>query len=166
MLFRSARANAAPDDSAVKVEDDDDSGLVFDDTSEFVRSVQYDPVAVKVEPKTEPREQTIKVEESEADVRMQDAEESDEAEAGEITMKEEEDEEAMLHALQGAMQNAEANVKKKDEDPEVGTAEELTYGPGLASTLRTLQKQGLIAPPSADQKIGRASCRERVCLYV
>lgn len=156
-----AQAGAAPEDSAIKVEDDDDSGLVFDDTSEFVRSVQYAPVTVKVEPKTEPGQQPIDIKETSEDVRMQVAEESDEAEAGEITMKEEEDEEEIMHALQNAMQSVEAEVKKETEDADVGTAAELAFGPGLASTLKTLQKQGLIAPSSADQRDRERTQRSR-----
>ena len=41
----------------IKVEDDGDEadagGLTFDDTSEFVRAIAYDPVAVKKEPPPE-----------------------------------------------------------------------------------------------------------------
>ncbi|EJD06694.1 SART-1 protein [Fomitiporia mediterranea MF3/22] len=145
-----ARQSAAPEDSVVKVEDEEDSGLVFDDTSEFVRSVQYDPTAVK--PKVEPQEQSIKQEPSNGDVHMHDEEEMDEVEAGEVTMKEEEDEEVMLHELQNAIQSAEAVVKKEEEDAEVGTASEQTYGAGLASTLKSLRQQGILAAPTADLK--------------
>ncbi|KAL5526607.1 hypothetical protein ACEPAF_8331 [Sanghuangporus sanghuang] len=149
-----ARASAAPEDGVIKVEEtEEESGLIFDDTSEFVRSVQYEPVKVKVEASSKPREASVKVEDTQVDIHMADAEELSEVEAGEVTMKEEEDEEAMLHALEGVMQAAESEVKKEgNEDAEVGTAAEQTYGAGLASTVKVLRSQGLLAAASDDVK--------------
>lgn len=94
---------------------------------------------------------------------MEDAIEDDEVEAGEVTMKEEEDEEAMLHALESAIASAEAGVKKEedDDDVEVGTAGAQTYGSGLGATLNILRQQGVIAPPSADQREREKTQRKR-----
>ena len=97
---------------AIKLEEGDDEaagGLVFDDTSEFIRSVQYNP-EVKQEPKSRD-EVRVKSESTQRDVHMKDVagnggdgdgdadnndNDSDEdMEAGEIAMKEEEDEEAI-----------------------------------------------------------------------
>ena len=155
-----ARASAAPDDN-VKVEDDedgiDDSGLVFDDTSEFIRAIQYTHTAVKVEPKEEPREHPLKSATPQPqDVQMDGTEEAiTELEAGEVPMKEEEDDEAILHALEGAIKSAEAaeaTVKDEDEDLGVGTKAEKTYGSGMAATLNILRQQGVLAQPAADQR--------------
>ncbi|KAI5119438.1 hypothetical protein M0805_008377 [Coniferiporia weirii] len=159
------RDGTGPDDSAIKVEDedDDDSGLVFDDTSEFVRSVQYNPVAVKEEPK----EQPIKKEEvPQVDVKMQEVGENIEAEeeleAGEVTMKEEEDEEAMLNALENAIHLAETAAVKQEENGGIeGTSSEQSFGGGLGATLNILRQQGVLAAPSADQRDRERTQRQR-----
>lgn len=44
----------------VKKEEEDDSGLVFDDTTEFVRAIQYDPTAKPEPKKPEPISITIR----------------------------------------------------------------------------------------------------------
>ncbi len=86
---------------------------------------------------------------------MGDADEAvEELEAGELAGEEEDDEE-MLHALQDAINIAEAQegkVKKENGGFEVGTAAEQTFGSGMAATLNILRQQGVIAQPSVDQK--------------
>lgn len=148
-----------PED-VVKLEDEEDTGLVFDDTSEFIRSVQYNP-----EVKQEPKEPRIKSEPVQNDVQMKEAEDSDEEmEAGEIPLKEEEDEEAMLHALQQAIDNAEATIKQEPGEQgvaDVGTSSELSYGTGIGSTLNILRQQGILAAPSTDQKERERIQRQR-----
>ncbi|KAF9238499.1 SART-1 family-domain-containing protein [Melanogaster broomeanus] len=108
-------------------DDDDDSGLTFDDTSEFVRAISHHPAAVKMEPlepsiappPTKPRSPS-------RDVSMARDEVLDEIEAGEVVVKEEDDEE-MLEAI-----------------------EQPTFGSGMAGTLALLRQQGLVAQPSDD----------------
>jgi len=152
-----------PDDDAteMKTEENDDAddgtGLTFDDTSEFVRAIAYNPVVVKKELKEEPRDIPLRsptLRERE-DVPMGDADEAvEELEAGELAGEEEDDEE-MLHALQDAINIAEAQegkVKKENGGFEVGTAAEQTFGSGMAATLNILRQQGVIAQPSVDQK--------------
>ncbi|KAI0956196.1 hypothetical protein AcV7_006656 [Taiwanofungus camphoratus] len=162
-----AQSRAANSDAIVMVEDDADgeAGLTFDDTSEFVRAITYDPIVVKKEPPTEtpassapgappePRQPSV-------DVKM--AEEGDEAveelEAGEVVVKEEEDDdEEMLNAIENAIKETEAAADNSD--VLVGTQSEQTYSSGLASTLNILRSQGILATPNADQ-----TERERVQL--
>ena len=85
----------------------------------------------------------------------------EELEAGEVPVKEEEeDEEAMLHALEAAINSAETDetkVKKEEADLQVGTSSEQRFSQGMAATLNILRQQGVLAAPSADQ-----SERERV----
>lgn len=141
----------------VKMEDGEDGGdgevLTIDDTSEFVRSIAYHPVAVKPEP-VEPAI-AVKRSDTPPDVPMEDGDEAvTELEAGELPIKEEEDDEdeaAVLNAIETAIKHAEAEQKKAAEDGELGTAGEQTFGSGMASTLKILRQQGLIADPTADQ---------------
>ncbi|GJE88648.1 SART-1 domain-containing protein [Phanerochaete sordida] len=142
---------------AIKVEEEeDDSGLVFDDTSEFVRAITYDPVAVKQEPKAEPsvaRARSVSRQPSQPpqdqDVEMQD----EEAEEGEVAVKEEEDDEAMLHALENAIKQHEENEQKEiNGEILVGTASEQNFSSGMAATLNILRQQGVIAQPGSDQQ--------------
>ncbi|EIN04885.1 SART-1 protein [Punctularia strigosozonata HHB-11173 SS5] len=157
-------------DGAVKIEDDDgvgadgEGGLVFDETSEFVSSISYDPVVAKQEVKNEPTEASLRASSkqstpapvkrgtsppiaSDGDVPME------ELEAGEVVVKEEEDDAAMLDAIEEAINATEAEERKKATagDDVVGTSSEQTFNSGMASTLNILRQQGLIATPSADQ---------------
>jgi U4/U6.U5 tri-snRNP-associated protein 1 len=144
----------------VKVEDNEadregSGGLVFDDTSEFVRGITYDPVAVKKEaPEVDAvlLKATKRELPDEEDTPMIEAEE---LEAGEVVMKEEEDEDddAMLNAIENAIRVTEAKEKAaaEGEDLNVGTSSEQTFSTGMASTLNILRQQGLLATPSADQ---------------
>ena len=155
-----ARSNGF-NEPIVKVEEDEDNELVFDDTSEFIRSVQYDPIVVKPEPKAEPAH--LKAEPSD-DVDMRDAEEAREPEPGEVDMKEEEDEESMLHALQRAMDAAEsdeADVKKENGDFVVGTSAAQTHSTGLASTLNILRQQGILSSRADDLEEREKTQRRR-----
>lgn len=156
-----ARASAGLNE-IIKVEDGDDSdegdksGLVFDDTSEFVRAIQYNPIVVKTEPKEEPSARPLKLASPQPpDVVMNGTDEAvEELEAGELPVKEEEDEEAILHALESAIHSAEAVDAgvKKEEDLLAGTSSEQTFGSGLAATLNILRQQGVLAQPSADRQ--------------
>ncbi|PCH42395.1 SART-1 protein [Wolfiporia cocos MD-104 SS10] len=144
---------------------DADSGLTFDDTSEFVRAITYDPVQVKKEPPAEPRLPSVppKARSPSVDVKMSEGDQAmEELEAGEVVVKEEDDEdEEMLNAIENAIRETEAEEKARAENPDVpvGTGSEQTYSSGLASTLNILRNQGILATPSADQRE-----RERVQL--
>ena len=172
----------------IKVDDEEPTeeaqgGLTFDDTSEFVRAISYNPVTVKAEPVEPPVAQPPAKQRSVSrDVSMDRGEATEEIEAGEVTVKDEdeEDEEAMLNAIENAIKatEVEENVKQEELDG-VGTSAQHTFSTGMASTLNILRQQGILAPPAADQterervqlqrdkwladqQIGRASCRERV----
>ncbi|KAI6165801.1 SART-1 family-domain-containing protein [Pisolithus thermaeus] len=153
---------------AMKTDDLDedlaDTGLVFDDTSEFVRSITYTTAPVKTEqggPSTGPSaEQRLPSRQASITPGDQTVRE---LEAGEVVVKEEdedEDEEAMLEAVEAAIKATEAEERAAVErgvNLEVGTASEQTYGSGMAGTLALLRQQGLLAEPTADQ-----SQREKV----
>ncbi|KAH8099921.1 SART-1 protein [Cristinia sonorae] len=152
----------------IKIEDDDspdggEGGLTFDDTSEFVRAITYDPIAVKKEPaEVHATARTSKQPSEPRDIQMNADEDEtmEELEAGEVAVKEEEDEEAMLNAIENAIKEAEAaDAATQNDDVEVGTASEQTFGSGMAATLSILRNQGVLAPPKAD-----AQERERVQL--
>ena len=178
---------------AIKLEEGDDEaggGLVFDDTSEFIRSVQYNP-EVKQEPKSRD-EVRVKSESTQRDVHMKDVagngdadadnndNDSDEdMEAGEIAMKEEEDEEAILHALQHAIDTGELNLKQEEGEGQGegqgdgkgegengvdsinGTSSQLSYGSGIGATLNILRQQGILSTPSSTQQEREKTQRQR-----
>lgn len=149
----------AKDSDAIKVEDaeeaDGESGLTFDDTSEFVRAITYDPVMVKKElPEAKIREPS-KQPSSSRDVEMKAEDEViEELEAGEVVVKEEDDEEAMLNAIENAIKEQEAAdvAASNGEEVLVGTSSEQTYNTGMAATLQILRNQGILAQPKADQQ--------------
>ncbi|KAN0120677.1 SART-1 family domain containing protein [Russula decolorans] len=153
-----ARSEEPSISDPVKAEDgeadrEDSGGLVFDDTSEFVRGITYNPVAVKRQaPEVDSAPlTTTKRELPDEDTPMIEAEE---LEAGEVVMKEEdEDEDAVLNAIEDAIRVAEAEEKAaaEGEDLNVGTSSEQTFSTGMASTLNILRQQGLVATPTADQ---------------
>ena len=80
-----------------------------------------------------------------------------EMEAGEVHVKEEEDDEdelMMLDQIESAIRTVEAEEKAAGNaaaEEEVGTAGEATIGAGLAGALAVLRRTGLLATPSADQ---------------
>jgi U4/U6.U5 tri-snRNP-associated protein 1 len=116
--------------------------------------ITYNPVVVKKEaPEADgpamltPMEQVS----PDQDIPMEEAEE---LEAGEVVVKEEgEDNDAMLNAIENAIQVTEAEEKAtaEDENLDVGTSSEQMFSTGMASTLDILQQQGLLSMPTADQ---------------
>lgn len=149
---RSATANGQ---EVIQVEDDDlahEVGLTFDDTSEFVRAITYNPVAVKQEPQQPPSVAPSKQPPEPRDVEMKAEDEAiEELEAGEVVVKEEDDEEEMLNAIVNAIEQTEAEEKAvQDQGVPGGTSTEQTYGTGMASTLNILRSQGILATPTAD----------------
>ncbi|PFH52974.1 hypothetical protein AMATHDRAFT_45880 [Amanita thiersii Skay4041] len=159
------RAQETANVNSIKVEEDyqedeDESGLTFDDTSEFVRTVGLNPIIIKPEPKEAslaPMDEDTKPPIASRDVSMAPGDEAvEELEAGEVVVKDEEDEEdemAMLNAIENAIKSTEAEeaVQQNGDDGVAGTSTEQTYSTGMASTLNILRKQGILAQPAADQ---------------
>jgi len=134
---------------------DDDNGLTFDDTSEFVRSITYDPSAVKKESeetgvtrRTSPPTANRDIDMEETDVALV------ELEAGEVIIKEEDYDDEMLHAIDDAINAAEAHEQKTgmkaEGDLELGTSGEKTHDSGLAATLNILRQQGILPTPTPE----------------
>ncbi|KAI0707364.1 SART-1 protein [Earliella scabrosa] len=154
----------------IMVDDDEDGeggGLTIDDTSEFVRAITYDPTAVKKEPiesslRRQPSRESSR-QPSAPPRRQHDVDDPmEEIEAGEVVVKEEEDEEAMLNAIENAIKQTEemeASQQGGGSEAPVGTSVEQTFGQGMAATLNILRQQGVLANASADQ-----AERERVQL--
>jgi U4/U6.U5 tri-snRNP-associated protein 1 len=95
-----------------KEEEVEGEGLVFDDTSEFVRSIVYDPESEKkTVVKLPVRKEDLDGDESPGSDR-------ESPEAGEIDVKEEENEQAALFAMQMDV-DANGNVEMKAEDDAV-----------------------------------------------
>ncbi|EKM78760.1 hypothetical protein AGABI1DRAFT_75236 [Agaricus bisporus var. burnettii JB137-S8] len=143
--------------NGVKIEEE--KGLTFDDTSEFVRSVG---LHLTEEPKAEPREQSSPPERSEQkepstsrDISMAPGDMAiDELETGEISVKDEEAEDydvAMLDEIEHAIKTTEAEEAAASEGA-VGTSAEQLFGEGMASTLNILRQQGILAQPAAGQQ--------------
>ncbi|KIK93479.1 hypothetical protein PAXRUDRAFT_828941 [Paxillus rubicundulus Ve08.2h10] len=161
------REQSAHADEIIKVEDVDEnggeSGLTFDDTSEFVRAISYNPASVKIEqvessiapPPTKTRSPS-------RDASMAGDEALGEIEAGEVVMKEEDDEE-ILEAIEQAIRDTEADERIAAENGglEVGTSTEPTFGSGMSGTLALLRQQGLLAQPTDDQQERERVQRQR-----
>ncbi|KAF5382111.1 hypothetical protein D9615_004338 [Tricholomella constricta] len=143
---------------------DESGGLTFDDTSEFVRAVGNNPIIKSeskestVHPSPAPR---VKQQSPSRDVSMAPGDQvMDEVEAGEVVVKEEDEEEdemAMLNAIENALHATEVEesmqrVKQEEEDAVGGTSAEQNFSSGMASTLNILRQQGILATPVADQK--------------
>ncbi|KAH7930183.1 SART-1 protein [Leucogyrophana mollusca] len=154
-----AREESVRADDIIKVEDADEeretAGLTFDDTSEFVRAISYNPTAVKVE-QTEPTSVPTPVKQQSyfREVSMAAGDEAlDEIEAGEVIVKDEDDDdEEMLNAVEEAIKVIESEERAGENGVDgVGTSNEQNFGSGMAATLTLLRQQGILAQPSADQ---------------
>ncbi|KAI9461625.1 SART-1 protein [Lactarius psammicola] len=154
-----ARSEEPSTIDVIKVEDGEaeaegSGGLVFDDTSEFVRGITYDPVAVKREAPGADGPVTPAMPKQASPYEDIPMEEAEELEAGEVVVKDEdEDDDAMLNAIEDAIRVTEAEEKAAVEGGNlgVGTSSEQTFNSGMASTLNILRQQGLLATPSDDQ---------------
>ncbi|KAF4613943.1 hypothetical protein D9613_007570 [Agrocybe pediades] len=156
----------------IKTEDPDheeEGGLTFDETSEFVQAVGNNPI---VKPKREPQEVKLSEPKREPsrqrsmsrDVSMAPGDVAlDELEAGEVRVKEEDDDfdMGMLDDIEEAIKKTEAEEQVAGTAGEVGTAGEQTFSTGLASTLNILRQQGILAQPSADQLEREKTQRQR-----
>lgn len=151
----------ATEAEVIKVEDEqlpggDDGSLTFDDTSEFVRAITYNPVAIKKEPTDIPTTAALAMkplQSQDVEIEADEDEAMEELEAGEVVVKEEEDDEAMLNAIEDAIKQAEAtDSAQASGDIEVGTSGEQTFSTGMAATLQILRNQGVLAPPKADSQ--------------
>ncbi|RXW25546.1 hypothetical protein EST38_g317 [Candolleomyces aberdarensis] len=144
---------------AAKAEEDA-AGLVFDETTEFVQSVGLNPI---VKPKQEPKEPTLAAPaaaESGARSEIRDASMAlgdvkiEELEAGEVPVKEEDDEDynmAMLDEIERHMKLEDAGVKQ-EEEAGVGTSSEQNFSSGMAATLNILRQQGALTESSQEQR--------------
>lgn len=154
------REKSGQADDTLQIDDADDgdaNGLTFDDTSEFVRAISYNETAVKTEPAEGSVEPTSakQISSPSRDLSLAAGDEAlDEVEAGEVVK--EEGYEDMMEVI--------AEVEEKtapvNDDVEVGTLGEKTFGSGMAATLSLLRQQGVLALPSADQ-----TSRENVQLH-
>ncbi|KAH9481740.1 U4/U6.U5 tri-snRNP-associated protein 1 [Psilocybe cubensis] len=161
----------------IKNEDPDheeEGGLTFDETSEFVQAVGNNPI---VKPKPEPKEvkipaaasQPTRVKSEPRDVSMADGDVAlDELEAGEVRVKDEEDDDydmGMLDDIENAIKLTEAEEEAAALNgtavPEVGTSGEQSFSTGMASTLAILRQQGILAQPTADQLEREKTQRQR-----
>jgi len=143
--------------NGIKVEEAEDSGLTFDDTSEFVRSVVLEPM---VKSKSEFEEPSLPLarggvsQQPSRDVSMAPGDVIlYELETGEIQMKDEEDEDFdmdMLNEIEDAIKKTEA--EEANNGDLIGTSNEQTFSAGMASTLNILRQQGILAQSSADQQ--------------
>ncbi|KZP23800.1 SART-1 protein [Athelia psychrophila] len=158
-----AKEAAAQVEENIKMEDDDAAGtegqgLTFDDTSEFVRAIAYNPVAVKVEPVEAATTSSLgKQRAVSRDISMDRGEAIEEIEAGEVMVKDEEDEEdegAILNAIEAAIRATEeeelAGIKQEVDDG-VGTSAQQSFSTGMGATLNILRQQGILATPNSDQ---------------
>ncbi|TFK28118.1 SART-1 protein [Coprinopsis marcescibilis] len=146
-----------------EAEDAEGSGLVFDETSEFVQSVGLNPV---VKPKQEPREVRLpQAQDARPSARSQSRDASlapgdvpmSELEAGEVQVKEENEEEfdmEMLDAIEETFQELDGDVKKEEEEADlgVGTSSEQNFSAGMAATLNILKQQGVIHGVTSEQQ--------------
>lgn len=133
-------------DAAAKDGVDASHGIVIDDTSEFVRAIQYNPPVPKVKTeRTEARADVVKMEDVDEHLREMDVDD--------IAVKDEdeEDEGAMLNAIEAAIKATEAAERVESMDDIGGTGTEQTFSTGMASTLNILRQSGILAPPSASQ---------------
>jgi U4/U6.U5 tri-snRNP-associated protein 1 len=113
-------------------------GLTFDDTSEFVRAVQYNPVAV------DPEHVETPVKHQPRDISIGPADEPmEEIEAGQITatVKEEEEDEGVV---------VKTEETEHGDSQDLGTSSQQNYS-CMASTLNILRQQGILNTPTADQ---------------
>ena len=143
--------------NGIKVEEAEDRGLIFDDTSEFVRSVVLEPM---VKSKSEFEEPSLPLarggvsQQPSRDVSMAPGDVIlDELEIGEIQMKDEEDEDFdmdMLNEIEDAIKKTEA--EEANNGDLIGTSTEQTFSAGMASTFNILRQQGILAQSSADQQ--------------
>ncbi|TEB33354.1 SART-1 protein [Coprinellus micaceus] len=163
---------AEAEESKMKQEEDDADGpgLVFDETSEFVASVGLNPI-VKREPREAPlpsaqgasqaggRSQSRDVSMAPGDVAL------DELEAGEVQVKEEDDDDvamAMLDDIEAEFKAENGEVKKEGgEDGGVGTSNEQMFSSGMAATLSILRQQGALQETSAEQRDREKLQRQR-----
>jgi len=146
----------------------EEAGLTFDETSEFVQAVGNNPI---VKPKREPKEPSLTqvsehIERETTDVPMAPGDVAlDELEAGEVRVKDEDEDidMAMLDDIELALKATEAEEKAALDTATdgVGTSSEQNFSSGMASTLTLLRQQGILAQPSADQMDREKTQRQR-----
>jgi U4/U6.U5 tri-snRNP-associated protein 1 len=161
-------------DADIMLPAEESEGLVFDDTSEFVRSIMYDPESARVQNSKPP----VHKEDMRDEGSLSPSPEREELEAGEVDMKQEENEEAALHAMQMDVDMNGIDIKKEANaevsrhltvsaqllthcGKQLGTSSEQMYGSGIANTLAILRQQGTLKPLTEEQKTREQTQRER-----
>jgi hypothetical protein len=150
------RAQSMNVDDGQTAANDEDDGLTFDDTSEFVRSITYDPSTAKKEPEETTVTRRASPPTANPDVKMEETDVAlTELEAGEVAANGEDYDDEMLDAIEHAINAAEAHeqktgVKVEEGDLELGTSGEKTHSSGMAATLNILRQQGILATPTAE----------------
>ena len=142
--------------------DDDQGGLVMDDTSEFIRNISNRPIAAKREQlrhkgrantngrphvKSESRDDDISLDEMVTGVQ-----EDDEVEEGEAFSEEEEEDVAEMTIDEDIKPDIAKSTDGESASHAFGsTADEKLVSGGLASTLAVLRQSGLVKPLTADE---------------
>ncbi|KAJ1308060.1 hypothetical protein OPQ81_002126 [Rhizoctonia solani] len=150
--------NEAEAEEAMRNEEPSAGGLELDDTSEFVRSVTFDPVAAEPKklalqlptPVPVPASQPVT-----GDQVIESMDVDDEKEDGEA---DEDDDEAMLNAIEGMITAAAGGTMpgeapadvKVEEELDIGTAAATNSGRGLAGILKALKQQGILSGPNVE----------------
>ncbi|PVG04430.1 SART-1 protein [Serendipita vermifera] len=138
--------NAEADDAENKfVVEDEEIGLTIDDTTEFVQSIS-------LEAKPERRVIVISTKREPDEDAMDEDDEMEELEAGEVDPKAEEELQALKMELDKQFENEEGPIAESNGDLEVGTAAEKTHSSGLAGTLSILRAQGALQEMSSEQR--------------
>ncbi|KAF8965904.1 SART-1 protein [Flammula alnicola] len=113
-------------EAAQEIKDEETSdGLMFDDTSEFIRSIQYNPTALEFEHAMA----------ASSPIKQQ---------PHDILIRSDEEDEDPIKAAEEAEFDG-------DNDHDIGTFLQQHHSSGMASTLSMLRQQGILLTPTADQ---------------
>ena len=142
--------------NAAQEEPEDERGLTFDETSEFVQAVGSEPIVKPKRERKEPSLPSAPVKSEFRDVSMAPGDVVlEELEAGEVQVKDEDEDVDMdtLDALENAIKHTEDEEKVARQNGEigVGTSSEQHFVSGMAATVNILRQQGVLAQPNADQ---------------
>ena len=125
----------AAQETVVVVDDETSGGLAFDDTSEFVRAIQYNPLEGTSE------SERAAIMQHPQEISVAPAEEMEEIEAGEVKVEDDE----------GAIEATSEVEHGGGDSADIGTSSQRHYGSSVASTLTLLRQQGVLTAPTADQ---------------
>lgn len=142
--------------NAAQEEPEDEGGLTFDETSEFVQAVGSEPIVKPKRERKEPSLPSAPVKTESRDVSMAPGDVVlEELEAGELQVKDEDEDVDMnmLDALENTIKQTEEEEKAAPQNGEigVGTSSEQHFVSGMAATLNILRQQGTLAQPNTEQ---------------